>query len=520
MRTVSTLPAALCAALGLVAAAAPPLAHADSPIVLEGANEEARKAILHLLPDRDPPTTLFEAERIAEEAASRAIAWLRSEGYYEAEVTPQANEHPPSAHLIIAPGRRFRFAAPDLAFAGEPPSAAASEAARAAIHHVEPGAPARAASVLEAEAAAVTALQTAGYADAAAGERRVVVDHATGEVTAHYSLAAGAFARLGALRAEPATLFRRKFISRLRNWRPGQPYAPEHVARVRRDLSETGAVSTVSTRLEPPGPDGLRDVVLEVEPAKRNAYELGFGYSTTEGVGVDAQWTRRNFSHRADALTIATTLGERTDSVSIDLVRPHAAGLGRAEHFSLSTAHEDTDAFVRNGVALSASVDAAPRLRQSLSYGVRLSADTYDQSAGVANATVLSSFADWRQDTTGQPLDPRLGHILDLRVEPSVSVGDATLGFVRNTADARIYHSFGATQTLTLAARARAGWLVAVSGDANDAPPDRRFYAGGGGSVRGYAYDSIYPHGRDALGLTPGGQGVLETSVEARWRLR
>ena len=32
-------------------------------------------------------------------------------------------------------------------------------------------------------------------------------------------------------------------------------------------------------------------------------------------------------------------------------------------------------------------------------------------------------------------------------------------------------------------------------------PPDRRFYAGGGGSVRGYEYNSIYPLERanDAL---------------------
>ena len=44
------------------------------------------------------------------------------------------------------------------------------------------------------------------------------------------------------------------------------------------------------------------------------------------------------------------------------------------------------------------------------------------------------------------------------------------------------------------------GWLEAVSGSEDDVPPDRRFYAGGGGSVRGYEYNSIYPLERDLLG--------------------
>jgi translocation and assembly module TamA len=36
--------------------------------------------------------------------------------------------------------------------------------------------------------------------------------------------------------------------------------------------------------------------------------------------------------------------------------------------------------------------------------------------------------------------------------------------------------------------------------------------------VRGYEYNSIYPGARDALDLTPGGQGLLEGSIEARYR--
>src|SRR5262249_5161244 len=116
MRACSSLPAAMAAVIGLAATAAPGIADARSPIEIEGADKEAREAILDLLPEREPPTTLFEAERIAEEAAARATAWLRSEGYYASEVKPEAEENPVAARLRITPGQRFRFADPLLTF--------------------------------------------------------------------------------------------------------------------------------------------------------------------------------------------------------------------------------------------------------------------------------------------------------------------------------------------------------------------------------------------------------------------
>jgi translocation and assembly module TamA len=335
-------------------------------------------------------------------------------------------------------------------------------------------------------------------------------------VSADFHFAVGALARLGDVRAEPADVFHPGFVRSLRNWRKGEVYTPEHLARLRRDLTATGAVSRVATRLDPPDADGVRDVVLDVEPAKRNAYELGFGYSTTEGAGIEAQWTRRNFTHRADSLALATTLGQMSQSVNATLTRPDAAGLGHALSFGIAAARDDTEAYTRNGVAVFASVDAATRLRFGHSYGLRLAFDAYDN---LPNATVLSGFADIRRDTTDFTLDPRAGSILELRTEPTISNSDAaTISFVRATAEARGYRSYGAEQRLTLAGRLRTGWLAPVSGSANDAPADRRFYAGGGGSVRGYAYNSIYPHERDDLGLTPGGQGLTEVSGEARWR--
>jgi translocation and assembly module TamA len=517
MRALPIVPAALVAALGLTAA--PMSASADSPVVIEGVDEEMRETIADLLPDRDQPSSLFDAERIAEEAAARALIWLRSEGYYGANVTAEAREEPAEARIVIEAGPRFSFDAPQVGYAGVPPDAAAAFAVEQAIAAVNADAPARTEVVLTAEAGALTALQNAGYADAAIGPRRVVVDHASSRVSTEFSFEAGARARLGSVRAEPADLFRPNYIARLRNWEAGDVYTPDALSQLRRDLTSTGAVSLAATRLGPVNPDGTRDVIIDVEPARRHAYELGVAYSTTEGFGLEAEWTRRNFTRRADSLTVGVTLAELQQGVSANWARPHAIRLGHTLNIGVAAEHEDIDAYSRQGVAIYASVDASPRLKLGTSYGLRLSADQYDETTGsIRNAVVLSGFAAVRNDTTDQRLDARDGSIVELRVEPSISTGDESLGFVRGIADGRVYESFGENNRLTLAARLRGGWLEAVSGNPDDVPPNQRFYAGGGGSVRGYEYNSIYPRERDLLGLTPGGQGLLEGSAEARYR--
>lgn len=517
MRSAPILPAALVVAIGLASGPVP--AWSNSPVIIEGADDDTRDAIRELLPDRERPTTLFEAERLSEEAAERATAWLRSEGYYAATVTPEAREEPAEARVVIELGARFQFAAPSYQFANGDPGHDATTVANGALARVREGQPARAEDVLAAEAAALQALREAGFPDARAGERRVVVDHATSLVNTQYNFDPGSFARLGQVRAQPPDLFRPSFVGRLRNWDEGDPYTPERLARLRRDITATGAVSLANTELGPPDANGVRDVVLNVEPAKRNAYEFGLGYSTTEGLGLDAEWTRRNYTRRADALTVFTRLSQTTQTIETELSRPHGAGLGHTRTYGVSAINENLDAYNRLGAAIYASVDATPRLTLGQSYGVRISADTFDNvGTGVSNAYVLSAFYNVRRDTTDVRLDPRHGDILDFRIEPSVSTGDATLAFARFIGEARGYQSFGHDDRVTLAGRARVGWLEALSGDVEDTPPDRRFYAGGGGSVRGYDYNSLYPAERDVLGLTPGGQGLFEISVEARWR--
>jgi translocation and assembly module TamA len=72
------------------------------------------------------------------------------------------------------------------------------------------------------------------------------------------------------------------------------------------------------------------------------------------------------------------------------------------------------------------------------------------------------------------------------------------------------------SDSLVAAGRVRLGSIVGAR--SQDIAPSRRFYSGGGGSVRGYGYQELGP--QDFEGDPIGGRSLAEFSLEARIRLK
>jgi translocation and assembly module TamA len=114
-------------------------------------------------------------------------------------------------------------------------------------------------------------------------------------------------------------------------------------------------------------------------------------------------------------------------------------------------------------------------------------------------------------DGTDDLLDPTKGFRASLRVSPEMSRHSGkTAYYAKVQADASAYLPVG---NFVIAARARLG-SIQGGAETGDIAPSRRFYAGGGGSVRGYGYQLIGP--RNAANDPRGGRSLYEGSLEAR----
>ena len=94
-----------------------------------------------------------------------------------------------------------------------------------------------------------------------------------------------------------------------------------------------------------------------------------------------------------------------------------------------------------------------------------------------------------------------------------VSFQGSAFQYARGQIDASAYLPAG--KKIVIAGRVRLGTILGAPADA--IAPSRRFYAGGGGSVRGYGYQAIGP--RDIANDPDGGRSLAEFALEARVRV-
>ncbi len=505
-------------ALGLILAlCAGGAAHAQARV--EGVEDEALHArIRAVLPDNGRPDNRAAARRMAREAADRVLTVLRSEGYYGAEAEPRAEgDESFEAVVLVRPGPRFTARSIDYLVGGGAAAETAALPQAGAPPSIAAGDPLVAENVLDEEAAAVARLRMAGYPDATPRPRRVVVDHATSDAVVEYNLDAGRPAVFGEMRIEGDARVRPRWAQRLVPFEPGESYEPRALETLSSRLSGPGAFDSVNVRLAPSQPgEGVeqRDVIVQVMQGDRHTIAAGAGYGTSDGVRLEGEWSRRNMFGGAETLTLSAVAGTLLRSARASLRAPHFGRPGRTVTGSVEGIQEDTDAYDRLAAIIAASAEQPLSRNFSAAIGAMFEQSRVeDFLTGRRDFTMASAFGEVRFDNTTDLLDPLSGVRASLRLEPGVATGTDDLVFIRAIANASTYRQI--SERIVLAARARAGTIFGAAADT--LPADRRFYAGGGGSVRGYAYQSLGP--RDALNNPLGGRSLLEAALEARFRV-
>jgi translocation and assembly module TamA len=467
--------------------------------------------------ERGPPENRLQARGRARDAADSAMALLRSEGYYGAEIVPDIGEgEQPQPTIRVEPGERFTFGEPALEWIATAPDAETAGLAKDALVIV-PGSPGRAAEVLAAEGRVIAALQGRGYADAQVGTREVVVDHATQSVTPTFRFRSGELVKLGRIQLENRGRTAPSWIDSQRPWAVGDVYRPQNVANLERLMLETQAYDSVTVGLAPADdPDGTRPVVVSLADRAKRALEVSAGYSTSEGEDFQLRLSRFNWFHRADTVTGEIRYGAIRSRLGVDVSLPHWRRRGDILKLTTELFRDTTNAYDQEGGALRADLT---RRRSPTSYFTRglsiVRSDVNDHHTGKVTAYTFAALVALAIDRSDNPLDPHKGWKFEVRGEPTAITGDNTLAYLRVQAQASAYLSLLGDGGTVVAGRAKVGSIM--GGTIPGVPAANRFFAGGGGSVRGYEYQSVGPKYLDTTPI--GGLSLFEASLELRQRL-
>lgn len=506
-------------AIAICAAALPALA-AEVRIISDSASPSLLADLRQELTTEDSAETLFEARRQARNAARNAENYLNSRGYFAPEIAYSVEGDPTPTGLVkIEPGPKFTLA--DIAIdIGDQALSDAAQSALASVRTLKIGDDARPDSIFAEEAGLIAALKASGYADAKADDRLVIGDRDAGTLQVTYKIDPGPRIRLGEVIYPDDTRTRRLFLDRMIPFETGDVYTPQKLAAFNRRLNATRTYRFVSlqladtaTRVTDDG-DEVRDVLIQLEERDRYTLTTGTSFSTSEGPGLAASLTRRNATRRGDTLTGEMTLATLERSFAIEWRIPNITAYDRTLVLSSEAGREETDAFDREAFTMSGTFEV--RASEHLTYALGASSeltreeDTFEQR----DQQVLSTSLGVRLDYADDPLDATRGWRIDTRAEPGIVVGDRETQFFSLNGQISAYQPLDKDKRIVAATRVRSGFVFGA--ELSDLPVSRRFFAGGGGSARGFEYQSVGPEDTD--GTPTGGRGLLEVSGELRWR--
>lgn len=461
----------------------------------------------------------------AREDEALAVRLMKTLGYYDATAVATVEQLPgrPVAVTIAAvPGPLYTLGAIKIeADPTVPPSLIADN------FKLETGERIDAVRVQAAEAAVGLALPQNGYPFAEVGQRDILLDEETHTGDYTLPITIGPRARFRAITTEGKQAFDTKHIDVLTRFDRDDLYDSRKVDDLRDALIATSLFSTVSVEPVKTGEtnaDGTEYVDLLVKqtagPPRTLAGELG--YSTGQGLRAEVSWTHRNLFPPEGALILTGVAGTQEQGASATFRRSNAGRRDRTFQLFASALRSDVEAFTSLTGTLGARVsyDSTPIWQKPLtySYGVELigtSEDRYDFARGERRRgayfiAALPLFAGW--DKSDDLLNPTRGFRVKANLSPETSVRGAARPYARAMVEGTAYYPV--TDSIVLAGRARFGTIQGIA--RNDLAPSRRYYAGGGGSVRGFGYQELGPRAPD--GKPIGGRSFNEFALEARYR--
>ncbi|GMG81355.1 autotransporter assembly complex family protein [Paralimibaculum aggregatum] len=512
----------------------------DYEVVVTGAPSEEiadlmeRSLALYRQQEKGANSAAFLRRR-AEGDIETAQKILRSRGYYQAEIETriEVDETPPpppgdadpdaeppkmraTAHFEIAPGPQLTLAEHRMQLidtGGTPPEPLSAAALGSPV-----GGPALAAGIVGAEGAAVTRLRNAGRPYAQFRDRDAVADLEAGTLEVESFIATGPVYRYGEIVIEGAPDIDNDYLLSYRPWKADGLYSSAELKEYQKRLFSTGLFSGASLHPPETPPEGATaPVIMELDEAPPRTVALGARISTDDGPAFRGSFEHRNVFGAGERIGLATEISFDEQIAAATFLKPQfLLRHGQDLVGGLELRHVDEDAYQEVGATLSIGINRRLTERWKIGLGGLIEASRVDEGFGDEEVLLFGVPGFVEYDSTDDLLDATKGYRLRVQATPFTGLfaGEST-NFFRVSARASAYQDILGDERFVLAERGRIGSIVTEG--LSKVPATRRFYSGGGGSVRGYQEDFIGP--LDSTNDPIGGLSVIEFGAELRARV-
>ncbi len=348
-----------------------------------------------------------------------------------------------------------------------------------------------------------------------------------------YTVYPGTRARFGAIRVEGTEEVEPEVVHRMLTFEEGSRYNRRALLQSQRNLYGLQLFRYANVEANTDAqPDSVVPVTVQVAEGNTHKVRLGGGANNLECATVEGQWTSRNFLGQGRRLTVQTRVGNLfidqcgwlvndaytsythlTGLASIDFTQPWFFGPRNSIGVGLFAERRNVpDVFVRSalggylslsrslGRGASLTLAYRPELTDLLTdnelfFCVNFVACTFEAIGDLQKPHWLSPITlSFTMDRTDALFTPSEGFIVRLDLEHAASYTGSDFAYTRLLGESSQY--FGSEDGVVVATRIRGGVGI-PHGDGTSQSlglnPQKRFFAGGANSVRGFQQFRLGP---------------------------
>ncbi len=404
---------------------------------------------------------------------------------------------------------------------------------------LKPGDPAVSADLRAAQLKLIDWFRSNGHPLAKIADVKATVDHAAAAMDLRLRVDAGPKAGIGAVTISGDGAVDPRVVASHVYLREGEPYSPERLALTKTSIAKIPAIGGIRVReADRLDANGNLPVFIDVTERPRHAVGLSAKYSTVDGPGIAGYYEDRNIFGGGERLRLeaSASLLQRVDGTSFNgisnlrasdfgarftgtFIKPGLFGtpndlLIEATAFRERVGNNELGGYTDDTVRGTMGVVHRFSETASLQGGLQVEQSKSQDVLGRVDATLVGFTATGRYDTTDNPLDPTRGVRLAATVNAYPKLMGSTINLFEGRVSGSAYYALDEQADYVLAGRLAAGSLGGAP--LADIPDSHRFFAGGGGSVRGYGFNTISPM---MFGQITGGSSLIEGSAEVRVRI-
>ncbi len=485
-----------------------------------------------------PPDSRVALERRIVDDITLAEKFLQSRGYYRGQVRYNIDwkTQPVQINIILVPRKRFLVTSSVLHYI-IPQKNTLDARATKIINNIprsledfglEKNAPVETETITAAVDAVPIWLQQHGFPFAEIKKTRYLLYPSRNTLEPEITVDTGSFFYFGALQIEGAESVERAYLEHLTPWTEGHVWRADRLDVYIEELQRTNLFNEII--VEAGNPEDARDNRLPVQvrlrerPARR--VSGGLQYSSNEGFGIHAAWKHFNFLGAGEQFTVSAPITREQQGLRLDFKKPSFIQKNQnlvagTELMRYSTESYELEAF---GAELGLERQFSRRWWASIHAAGQVGR-LNENNAGWQDVYLLGFPTSVRYDGSNDLLNPTAGARVQLTVTPWFGSYQANVfSVLKGLFSISGYHAFSSLATketpdkVVFAARARLGSIFGTpDNNLQRLPGSLRFYTGGGGSVRGYDYQTI--GARNSVGDPEGGLSLLDLGAELRLKL-